>query len=386
MAHPVSEKIIRLQKDIHYGKVDLCIRFERDVTLEATARKISGCRWNQTLHCWYLPFKRQTIKTVMAAFEPLARVDYSTLDTADTQPTEPIEIKTKVTLTSLPDALVFENRKKAIARFEAWLMSKRYSGNTVKTYTEALKTFLTYHSTKPIEAISNEDVILFNTNYILKNKYSASFQNQVVNAIKLFFSAIENRKLDPELIHRPKRPKTLPNVLSKEEVKAVLEATANSKHKAMLSLIYACGLRSGELLQLRPAHVDSKRMVLIIKAAKGNKDRISPLSMKIVEMLRSYFVAYKPKIYLFEGQKPGEPYDARSLQLVIKQSVNRAAINKPITLHWLRHSYATHLLEAGTDLRYIQEILGHQSSKTTEIYTHVSTKSLQKIKSPFDTL
>lgn len=154
----------------------------------------------------------------------------------------------------------------------------------------------------------------------------------------------------------------------------------------MLSLIYSCGLRCGELLALKPIHIDSKRNIILLKNAKGKKDRIVPLSPKILEMLREYFKMYKPQIYLFEGQTSGMPYDVRSLQLILKQALKKAGITKPATLHWLRHSYATHLLEGGTDLRYIQELLGHRSSKTTEIYTHVSTKSLQQIKSPFDDL
>jgi integrase/recombinase XerD len=154
----------------------------------------------------------------------------------------------------------------------------------------------------------------------------------------------------------------------------------------MLSLIYACGLRRGELLNLKPTDIDSKRGLLIIKQAKGRKDRITPISNKVIEMLRGYYKMFKPKVWLFEGQNPGEQYSEKSLQNVLKQALVKAKINKPVTLHWLRHSYATHLLEAGTDLRIIQELLGHKSSKTTEIYTHVSTKSLQKIKSPFDDL
>jgi len=154
----------------------------------------------------------------------------------------------------------------------------------------------------------------------------------------------------------------------------------------MLSIIYACGLRCGELLRLKPEHIDSKRNILIIKQSKGNKDRIAPLSDKSITLLRSYYKTFKPKVFLFEGEKEGSPYNARSLQNVLKQSVTKAGIKKPVTLHWLRHSYATHLLENGTDLRYIQEILGHSSSKTTEIYTHVSTKNIQNITSPFDLL
>ena len=249
-----------------------------------------------------------------------------------------------------------------------------------------MSTFLRYFSMKDITDISNDDLIDFNNNYILKNNFSSSFQNQVVNAVKLYFSAIQHKKIDVELIHRPRREKVLPNVLSKEEVKAILNAHVNIKHKMMLSLIYSCGLRCGELLALRPVHIDSKRNIVLLKCAKGKKDRIVPLSPLILKMLREYYKIYKPKTYLFEGQNMGIPYDARSLQLILKQALQKTGITKSVTLHWLRHSYATHLLESGTDLRYIQELLGHNSSKTTEIYTHVSTKSIQQIKSPFDDL
>lgn len=243
-----------------------------------------------------------------------------------------------------------------------------------------------FHHSKRVDQINNQDLLDYNNDYIIKNKLSASYQNQVVNGVKLFFRQIEGRKLDVEMVHRPKTVKSLPNVLSKEEVKAILEAHGNIKHRTMLSLIYACGLRCGELLALKPMHIDSNRKLLIIKQAKGRKDRIAPLSDKSIAMLREYFKTYKPVNYLFEGQKPGHAYDAISLQQVLKQSLAKAGVSKPATLHWLRHSYATHLLENGTDLRYIQEILGHSSSRTTEIYTHVSTRSIQHIVSPFDFL
>jgi len=154
----------------------------------------------------------------------------------------------------------------------------------------------------------------------------------------------------------------------------------------MLSLLYSCGLRSSELLHLLPADIDRNRKMVIIRQGKGNKDRVVPLSDKISLMLEDYIKTYKPEHYLFEGMGPGTAYDERSLANVLKQSVAKAEINKPVSLHWLRHRYATHILEAGTDLRYIQELFGHKSSRTTEIYTHVSTHSLQKIKSPFDDL
>jgi integrase/recombinase XerD len=266
------------------------------------------------------------------------------------------------------------------------MISRNYSENTINTYRNALIVFLKYYHEKPIEEITNKDVINFNVDYIKAKGYSVSMQNQTVNAIKLFFTFAKGLKIEVEKIHRPRSEKKLPNVLSKEEVKAILNALTNLKHKAMLSLIYSCGLRSSELINLELTHIDSKRNLLIIKKAKGFKDRIAPLSNKTIDMLREYVKATKPEKYLFEGLNKGEKYDARSLQLVLKTALQKADVKKKVTLHWLRHSYATHLLEAGTDLRYIQEILGHKSSKTTEIYTHVSTRSIQNITSPFDDL
>lgn len=245
--------------------------------------------------------------------------------------------------------------------------------------------FLQFHSDKKVQEINNDDVIRFNNDYILAKHLSASYQNQVVNAIKLFFRTVEKRSIDISGVHRPKKSKTLPNVLSKEEVKSILAAPRNLKHRAMLSLIYSCGLRRGELLNLKILDVDSNRNLLIIRQAKGRKDRVTPLSPKILLLLREYYKAYRPKIWLFEGQRCGM-YSEKSLESVLKQALVKCGIRKPVSLHWLRHSYATHLLENGTDLRYIQELLGHSSSRTTEIYTHVSTRNLQNIKSPFDDL
>lgn len=190
-----------------------------------------------------------------------------------------------------------------------------------------------YFSEKSFKDINNQDFISFNNNYILKNKLSNSYQNQVVNAIKLFFKTIERINLEIDIIHRPKREKTLPNVLSKEDVKSILDAHYNIKHKVMLSLIYSCGLRCGELLNLKPDDIDSKRNIVLIKQSKGKKDRIVPLSIKILEMLRDYYSVYKPSNYLFEGQNKGQPYDARSLQLVLKQALQKTNIKKPVTLH-----------------------------------------------------
>lgn len=278
------------------------------------------------------------------------------------------------------------NTQQHILAFKNYLNYRRYSPNTIKTYSEALNCFFHFYENRSVESLNIDDIIHFNSAYILKKNLSASYQSQVINAIKLFYRNRFNKIMEVDGIQRPRREKRLPNVLSKEEVKAILECPVNLKHRAMLSLIYACGLRRSELLNLILKDIQSDRNLLFIRQSKGKKDRVVPLSAKLISLLREYYKAYRPKIWLFEGQEVGEKYSERSIQLVLNQAVQKAKINKPVSLHWLRHSYATHLLESGTDLRYIQELLGHSSSKTTEIYTHVSNKNLQQIRSPFDDL
>ncbi|MDO9260525.1 MAG: tyrosine-type recombinase/integrase [Flavobacteriaceae bacterium] len=337
----------------HRGESRIVVYFEKNAKLITRIKQFDGARWSQQLKAWHLPDNEVNRH----------------------------HFNLNVIVKELS-----EEGKIALHFFKQWLQSRRYSINTIKTYSEALHSFLIFFSDKPIHEISNIDVIYYNNQYILKKELSASYQNQIVNAIKLYFKTQQNISLDLEKIHRPKREKILPNVLSKEEVKKILFAHSNPKHTMMLSLIYSCGLRRSELLNLKPADIDSKRYIIIIRQSKGKKDRIAPLSEKIIVMLRDYYRQHKPITWLFEGQKKGERYSEKSLQSVLKQAVEKCHIKKPVTLHWLRHSYATHLLESGTDLRYIQELLGHNSSRTTEIYTHVSTKSLQNIKSPFDDL
>lgn len=340
---------------------------------------LKNCTWDSFEKAWVIDNAEFSLENILAHFKDKAEliVQEKILKSVEYKKSllRPIHF-----LEPLDDP-----KKEAIQTFIRYLNSKRYSPNTIKVYSDSISTFLRYFSMKDITDISNDDLIDFNNNYILKNNFSSSFQNQVVNAVKIYFSAIQHKKIDVELIHRPRREKVLPNVLSKEEVKAILDAPYNLKHRAMLAMIYSCGLRRGELLSLTKFDIDSKRMVVIIRMAKGKKDRIVPLSPKILDLLRDYYKSYHPKDFLFEGQAGGK-YSEKSLENVFKQSLIKAHNKKPVTLHWLRHSYATHLLESGTDLRYIQDLLGHKSSKTTEIYTHVSTKNIQNIRSPFDDL
>lgn len=342
-----SAKLIK-----HRGEARIAIYFSKRKELIDRVKMLDGALWSVTKGVWHLP---------------------------DTD-----EYRERFKLQ--PRLILNPHHAKNIEDFKCWMRSRRLSDSTVDAYADAVQRFFLFYNDRAAESIGNDDLVHFNNEFILKNKLSASYQNQLVNGIKKFYAQYSQQKMDIALIHRPKPAKLLPNVLSKEEVKKILLAHHNIKHKVMLSLIYSCGLRRAELLNLQPADIDSNRGVIMVRQGKGKKDRIAPLSEKILDMLRTYYKAYRPKTYLFEGHTPGEPYDERSLQQVLKQALEKAKISKPVSLHWLRHSYATHLLESGTDLRYIQELLGHKSSKTTEIYTHVSTKEIQKIRSPFDDL
>lgn len=353
------------------------IRFPFDRELIDSIKTIREAQWNPNEKAWVIPNDNAITDLLFKTFKGIAWIHLKRKHQA---------IQKEETDIPSPEKTKITEKMPEISAFIDYLKSKRYSPNTIDTYSDAMQVFLKFMSGKAIEDIDNNDVIRFNNDYILAKELTASYQNQVINAIKLFFDKIRNKKLIIEQLHRPRGEKKLPNVLSKEEVKSILDAPGNLKHRTMLSLIYACGLRRSELLNIRLNDIHRQRMVLIIRQSKGKKDRIVPLSKKLLTMIGDYWRAFKTKVWLFEGQKSGGQYSEKSLESVLKQSLQKAAITKPVTLHWLRHSYATHLLENGTDLRYIQELLGHNSSRTTEIYTHVSTKSIQKIKSPFDDL
>lgn len=371
-------KTIAIEPAIHNHERRIKLVFDYDDLLISKVKKLPGCKWSRTMKCWHIPYVPNIIHTLFELFKGIAFIDYTAM-----KGREIVKDEKQNTMEHPPEP---EQDDVFTGNLQKWMEHRRYSSSTIKTYCGAAKVFIRFLKPKPVNEANNEDVIRFVNEYILFNGLSSSYQNQAINAIKLLFKEVIKSKIETENIDRPRREHRLPNVLSKEEVKAILQAPSNIKHKAMLSLIYACGLRRSELLNLKPLDVDSKRGLLIVRNAKGKKDRVAPLSEKIIRLLREYYVAYKPVNWLFEGQAKGEKYSEKSLESVLKQSLHKAGIKKPVSLHWLRHSFATHLLESGTDLRYIQEILGHKSSKTTEIYTHVSTSSLQKIKSPFDEL
>lgn len=263
---------------------------------------------------------------------------------------------------------------KVLEIFENKLRYKNYSKNTIKVYSQTLFQYLRESNCKDPYRVSTKDIV----NYLESKGFtSVAQQNQFIGALKLFARYILNKK-DVHLgkIERPRRERKLPKVIEKEFLLDKLSKIENIKHRAILSLAYSTGMRVSEIINLLISDVDSKRMIIFIRNAKGNKDRIVPLSEKVLELLRVYFLEYKPKEYLFNGQFSNQ-YSDRSCNQIVKKY-----IGEDYHMHLLRHSNATALLESGTDLRIIQTHLGHSSSKTTEIYTHVSTAILQKMNLP----
>lgn len=267
------------------------------------------------------------------------------------------------------------------------LKSKNYSMNTIQNYFNSFLQFCYFCQLKSLDkkeldaARVNSLVVELST----RNGYGVSMRHSLINAVMYYYKNVLGRYDYKNGIIRPKKDKELPHVLSKEVVQIILRNCENLKHRTMLSLIYASGLRVGEVLKLKVCDIDSKRMLITVRGGKGKKDRIVMLSEKILVLLRDYFKQYRPTHYLFEGQYGGI-YSEASLRKVLNNACVKAKVLERPTLHWLRHSFATHLLEAGTDIRYIQQLLGHASTKTTEIYTHVSTKHISLIKSPLDHL
>jgi len=268
-------------------------------------------------------------------------------------------------------------------KYKRLLLQKRYSPNTQRVYSHYFNDFITYFKGANVADLTKEQINNHILTLIKSQNISISQQNQRINAIKFYYEKLLGREKQYYELYRPNKEHKLPKVLSKNEVKKILNSCDNMKHKCILMLIYSAGLRRSELINLKILDIDSERMVINIKGAKGKKDRISLLSDNLLQLLRKYYKKYIPKVYLFEGQNGGK-YSPTSVANILKKASLKAGIKKKVTPHMLRHSFATHLLEQGTDLRYIQELLGHNSSKTTEIYTHVSKRAIDKIKNPID--
>jgi integrase/recombinase XerD len=262
------------------------------------------------------------------------------------------------------------------------MQTRNYSPRSIEIYVHMLNSLEEYHNIS-VDEISISQVKDLLQHVIETKKVSVSYINQVISAVKILQHDVLGNEWESIKIKRPRRVKKLPVVLSKEEVRSLIETTRNLKHRAILAVIYSAGLRISELATLRPSDIDSDRKQIRIMG-KGNKYRYTLLSENTLDMLRVYWRAYRPERYLFEGQKKGQPVGQSTIQQVFKHACRKCGINKPASVHSLRHSFATHLLESGTNLKIIQMLLGHSSLRTTSIYLHVTKFDPASIRSPFD--
>jgi len=358
------------------------IVFEFNQPIINKLKETTNARWSASQKCWYIAREEFHLNQFFENFRGIAYIDYSALKAEKTKTTETAPEK-KYSAQALKQQLSEEVKIK-IDEFKSWMQQKRYGDNTVKTYIHQLEIFFGFYAQKKPSEITNADITAFNSEFVLNYNLSATFQNQTISALKQFYSRLYRKNIDIKDMERPRKGRPLPKVIPVEIVREMLSSITNPKHKLALSTIYGLGLRRSELLNLQLLEIDFQRKVVSILNAKGKKDRVLPLPEKLENMMQDYIKKNKPATWLIEGNLKGRQYSATSLQNIFDKYMSNIKSNHNFTIHCLRHSIATHLLESGTDLRYIQELLGHKSSRTTEIYTHVSIKSLKNIKNPFN--
>ncbi|OIO31719.1 MAG: integrase [Nitrospirae bacterium CG1_02_44_142] len=354
----------------------IAVTFPYNPSLVQKVKTIPSHKWHPKEKYWSFPNSDGTLEKIFEAFKG---------EEIHLAP----ELQAKLSIPSLAKRGEgrFSDKKLSATPFDDLkreLLSRKYSYKTVKGYLYYNRDFLNFIRKEP-SGINDSDIKDYLLHLAEERQSATSTLNQAINALKFYYGSMLKKKFVYE-VRRPRKDKKLPIVLSKEEVAKILSSVDNIKHRAMLMLAYSAGLRVGEIVRLKIEDIDSERMLIHIKGSKGRKDRYTLLSEMALQTLRGYWRQYKPDKWLFEGARAGRYISTRTVDKILEHACERADIKKDVSVHTLRHSFATHLLEGGTDLRYIQELLGHQSSKTTEIYTHVSTKSIGKIKSPLDTL
>jgi integrase/recombinase XerD len=338
----------------HQGKTVIFIRFEYDLELNKQVKKLPDVKWSRTKKVWFA---------------------------ADT-----LHNRRKFGLPPKTASTNFHAvNQTAMVKFTETLQLKAYSENTIRTYQNEFAQLLQIIKAKNVDELDAERLRSYFLYCVKTLKLSENTIHSRLNAVKFYFEQVLHRDKFFFDIPRPKKPSILPKVINVKDIKKLFAVTTNLKHNTMLKLCYGLGLRVSEIVNLKITDIDSKNMQVFIERAKGKKDRYANLPESILEQLRDYFREYRPKIYLFEGQFGGQ-YSVRSCQKVFSQALEKAKINKSIGIHGLRHSFATHLLESGTDISFIQQLLGHNDIKTTLRYTHVSQKTLKNIKSPLDTM
>jgi site-specific recombinase XerD len=372
------QKMISLRHLQVNGKRLIGLKFYPDKVLQALVKGLPNPRWHSKGQMACIENNPTNYQAILNAFKGVAWIDMR-------------YFSKKGWLGCDDPSLVIEGfRKRKLENgwkpcpnsFFNELELRKYAINTVRTYISCFEKFINFYRKSNINDLGDAEITAF-IQSLIKGGASDSSINQHINAIKFYYEVVSKMPNRFYEFIRPPKAEKLPEVLAKEAVLKMIHTCSNLKHRCIISLLYSAGLRRSELLSLQIPDIDSKRMCINIRAAKGNKDRISMLSQKLLKELRIYYMEYKPKKYLFEGYE-GHPYSGTSVGKIVHKAAKLAGIRKRVTPHMLRHSFATHLLEGGTDLRYIQSLLGHNSSKTTEIYAHVATNIFKTIINPLD--
>ena len=348
-----------------------------------TIKRIHGKKWNAQEALWEVPYTQLTIRFIEKYIGDKIRW---TFQPEDDLPEGIVPVETRdFPMNGVQTTYVRARYEEAVTAMQQYMMLKNYSRTSIKSYLNCFREFIRYYDdVKPTQLTRKqmEAYLLFmlNTKHI-----SRSYQSQILSALKLFYTAVVDQADKVEGLFHPKKAFMLPNVLTESEVARLLRSVGNLKHQCILMLIYSGGLRLSEVISLKIKDIQIQERRIFVRDGKGKKDRCTLLSDKAVPLLEQYLELYMPVEWLFEGVNGGQ-YSARSVQRIFEAAKFKSGINPDATVHTLRHSFATHLLEKGVNLRYIQELLGHNSSKTTEIYTHITQRGIGQIKSPLDHL
>ena len=377
----VMEKIKSITLRHYIIEDEKCIGliFYPNKVIQALVKELPGVKWSDEYQVVYLKNTEENVSAIFKTFSGVAWVNCRYF-----KKNKPVNIRgvEKGDIEWIERRKLEDGWRVCPQEYLQKLQLKRYSSNTIRVYVGCFERFINHFKEREINSLNENDIRSY-LSLLVKKGFSNSYINQTVNAIKFHFEIVLDMPNRFYEIERPIKEHKLPKVISRQEVLAIIEHTNNIKHKCIVSLLYSAGLRRSELINLKLTDIDSKRMLVKVENAKGNKDRYTLLSENLLEDLRKYYVKWKPKKWLFESADGG-PYSPSSIREIIKMAAGKAGLQKSITPHMLRHSFATHLLENGIDLRNIQALLGHNSLNTTEIYTHVATNDFTKIKNLLD--
>ncbi len=374
-------KNITLKHLLIDGTKMIALKFYPNKVIQALVKELPDIRWSKEYDMAYLPNNKPNLEMIYSIFKGVAWIDGKYFYT--NKPLhDPVNENKQFNAQRYRDRLVDKDYRQCPEDYLLKLELKKYTTSTARTYIGMFEGFINYYKETPISNLGEQEIRGY-LSYQVSLGRSDSMLNQIINSIKFYFESVMGMPNRFYEIERPQKREKLPEVLSKEEIKKILFNTKNFKHRCILSTIYSAGLRMSELINLRIKDIDSSRMMLRIEDAKGRKDRYSLLSKSLLEDLRAYYRKYRPKEYLFEGPKQSQ-YSSTSVRKILRRSCLKAGIRKHVKPHSLRHSFATHLLEQGTDLRSIQTLMGHNNLSTTEIYTHVANTTMNSIKNPLD--